>query len=80
MASPQELRERMLNAPFVPTSATPEIRHAAAIEYIALYLGEIEKHLGKIAASVERGSLSADDTAKLLRDVRDVIARNSTRP
>jgi len=48
-----ELRKRMAANPFAPNGATPELRVAAAAEYIAYYLGEIESHLSKSAAHQE---------------------------
>jgi hypothetical protein len=49
----KELRERMKGRPFAPTEGSTEHRIAAAAEYIAYYLGEIEAHLSKAAAHAE---------------------------
>jgi len=48
-------RERMAANPYAPIqNAQIEFRAPHALEYIAFYLGEIEKHLGKIADGVEK--------------------------
>jgi hypothetical protein len=49
-------RARMAENPFVPlANAQPEWAQAHSLNYIAFYLGEIEKHLSKIAHSSETG-------------------------
>lgn len=52
----KELRERMRGRPFAPFNGSPELRMAVAAEYIAFYLGEIEGHLSRAAASAEADS------------------------
>jgi len=47
------VRERMALRPFVP-AGNADLRAPHAQEYSAFYLGEIAKHLEKLAASAEK--------------------------
>ena len=59
-----------MRKPFEPdTKSQIELRHHHALNYIATRMGEIELHLGKIAAHLEATSFSAGDVAKAIRDV-----------
>jgi hypothetical protein len=46
-------RAMMAAQPFVPADGPVELHSTHALNYIAYYLGEIEKHLSQIAANVE---------------------------
>ena len=48
-------RERMAAQPFAPADGPVEYHSIHALNYIAFYLGEIEKHLAKIASALEAG-------------------------
>lgn len=60
-----------MRQPFKPddTSAELELRQIHALNYIAARMGEIEWHLGKIAAQLEQTALSGEGGAQAIHDV-----------
>jgi hypothetical protein len=66
-------RERMTANPFVPTSGQYDMRSAHAAEYIAFYLGEIEKHFGKISSSLEKTATNSELALTRLKEIAVVI-------
>lgn len=68
------VRDRMAANPFAPVqNSAPENRQLHALDYTAFYLGEIEKHLGKIAAELNSGSANGAKIALALTGLQHVL-------
>jgi hypothetical protein len=66
-------RARMAE-PFVPMgNISNETRDSRSLEYIAFYLGEIEKHLGKIAGQLDSSSSNGVRIATELQGIQRVL-------
>jgi hypothetical protein len=77
MMTDKEKRERMAAQPFAPIShANAEYRSYHAQEYAAFYLGEIEKHLGRIATLLENGNFNGAKIVSELQDISKAVLRS----
>ena len=71
--TPDQLRDRMKANPFAPVGATPDLRIASALEYVAFYLGEIEAHLSVIASETRPNTANATKTAGALMKLAEML-------
>ena len=60
-----------MKQPFKPDDTSPELdlRKINALNYIAARMGEIERHLGKIAAQIEQTAISGEGVGQAICDV-----------
>ena len=75
-------REKMLAAGFPPQEPInpgPEWESARSLKYIALYLSEIEKHLGKIAATCDTHNTNGTRTAQAMVALQQFLPRLANR-
>lgn len=69
-------RENMAENPFSPlSSAHMENKQLHAAEYTAYYLGEIEKHLGEMAAQMKNETANSSRIALALTGLQQILPK-----